>query len=160
MYIKEKLKILLLLLTLIVTQVSCEVDDICLENTTPKLIVNFYDYEKSVDTLIAKSPSNLYLGAIKKDTLYKKVSVDSLVIPLNTTADFTSIWLEAENEKKLMDTLTLKYNRKDVFVSKSCGYKTTFKALNAEHTKHWIKKITVKSTNIENEKETHLHIYF
>ncbi len=156
MYIKKNLKILFLLI-LVVAQVSCEVDDICVEDATPKLIMNFYDYEKSIDTLIAKSPDNLSLGGLKKEALYEKKTVDSLATPLNTVADVTSFWLKTGDKT---DTLTLKYSREDVFVSKSCGYKTIFKNITAEYTKHWIKKITVKSTTVENEKKTHLYIYF
>ncbi len=161
MKIKQNWKYLLLFVILIVSQISCEIDDICLDGGTPQLIVRFCDEKSPADTIIFKKPLKLFIGAVKeKDTLYKGVSLDSLVLPLNTAKNLTSFWLETNDDKKVKDIITLKYDKEDVFVSKSCGYKTIFKNVKKEKTGSWIKKMILKSTNIENEKKAHLYIYF
>ncbi len=161
MKIKQHWKYVLLLVVLIVSQISCEVDDICVEGGTPQLIIRFCDAKSHADTIKFKKPVDLFVRAIeKKDTLYKKVSVDSLVLPLNTLKNATSYSLEVKNDEKVTDEITIKYDKKDVFVSKSCGYKTIFENVTGTHTKNWIKKIMLKGTSIKNENQAHLYIYF
>lgn len=151
-----------ILITLVIcTQLSCEVDDICLEGTTPQLIVKFYDATiTNTTTIKEKKTDDLYV-IYNKDTIYKKLNKDSIKIPLNPYKDASKYILEIKKDgQKIRDTLNFNYTRKDVFVSKSCGYKTSFIDTKATYTSHWIKKFTFINNNIENEKDTHLHIYF
>lgn len=137
---------------------SCEIDDICLESTTPRLIVKFYDIS-SPDTLKSKKTTDLYVSAIKRDTIYKKVAVDSILIPLDVSKKHTTYKMSVKLTDIKTDTLSFTYDLKDIFVSKSCGYKTVFSELSVNNTKHWIKNIKIQKTSVENEKNTHIHIY-
>ena len=64
------------------------------------------------------------------------------------------------------DEVTFNYTRKNVYVSRACGYKTlyTLDATNpvivTPDASNWIQNVIVSQPNIENENETHVKIYF
>mgnify|MGYP000114735838 CR=1 FL=1 len=68
-----------IILTLILI-LSCDKDDICLENTTPNLVLKFYDINN--DTL-AKPVTSLTVWANELDTIYLDKPFDSIIIPLD-----------------------------------------------------------------------------
>ena len=65
---------------LLVAFSSCEKDDICLEATTPMLVIRFYDINNPENV---KSVNSLTVWAINKDSIYENKAIDSIVIPLN-----------------------------------------------------------------------------
>lgn len=142
---------------LIVVFTSCEIDDICIGNSTPRLIIKFYDASKTDEV---KKTTDLNVAAIKKDTIYKKIAIDSIFIPLDINNNITTYRMGIESDKNKVDTLKISYQRKDVFVSRSCGYKTVFSSLKIEETKHWIKNIKINNTSIDDEKNVHMYIYY
>ena len=75
---KKYFTLIVLSLTLVL---SCEKDDICLENTTPNLILKFYDFEK--DTIVKKVLIDS-IKAIDNAIIegYTKKTLDSILIPL------------------------------------------------------------------------------
>jgi hypothetical protein len=135
--------------------ISCAVDDICTEKVlTPKLILTFYDKNDHNDLL--KVPY-LYIWAEGKDTLYKNVNLDSISLPLNTNADVTKYILSQNND---IDTLIIDYTRTNVFVSRSCGYKTNFTIQNTSSlTHHWTDGFELIHQQVENENQAHVKIY-
>lgn len=147
----KKITALLLLLTAII--ISCDKDDFCTEATTPNLIITFFDNnnensKKKVNNLIIK---------VKDIAEYKAITTDSLAIPLDINKEKTTYIFSTNNT---LDTLQLSYTKKDIFVSRSCGYKTTFNGIRTSQiSKNWIKKITLKNTNITDEKSAHISIY-
>lgn len=143
-------------LIVILAILSCEKDDICIESTTPNLILRFYD---AADDITIKQANNVYVWMIDNDTLnsYMNVSTDSIAIPLDPNHD-NSTYIIQQNE--VNDTITLNYSRNDIFVSRSCGYKTTYERLNFQDiTDNWIQRITIENQTIENEAAAHIHIY-
>ncbi len=147
-------KYLILLIILSFTLINCEKDDICIETTTPKLIIVFYNNDipttKKVVTLLTVS-------ADEKGNIYENKSLDSIAIPLDLTQNNT---LYKFKSGTIIDTINFTYERKDVFVSRSCGYKTIFENLKIEsRSANWIKNDTIKNTTIDNETETHLSIF-
>ena len=142
---------------------SCERDDICIEPTTPKLIVVFHDKDnpenaKSVEDLLVEIDS---LGTyIPYGTANK---TDSIAIPLRIDTDltnyrFTKNYGDVANE--ISDDFTVNYQRELEFVSRSCGYKTVFNNVTISNlTNNWIDHINIEQQNILNEKETHLTVY-
>lgn len=146
-------KIFYLLLLLITISISCDKDDFCTQATTPNLIVTFYNKD-SVN--VKKKVTNLSIK-IKDIVEYKATTTDSIAIPLNTNKDTTNYTFTAD---KNTDILQISYTRKNIFVSRSCGYKTTFLGVDTtKTTKNWIKKLELKNTNITNEKTAHITIY-
>jgi hypothetical protein len=133
---------------------SCEKDDICLENTTPKLILKFYDINN--DTL-AKSVTSLTSWANDLDTIYLNEAVDSIIVPLNLNLDKTNYKLISSN---VIDTLYLSYERNDLFISRSCGYKTIFENVEIDSiSNNWIKGFNINNTIIDNDTTAHINIF-
>jgi len=136
------------------TFLSCEKDDICVETTTPNLIIKFYDND---DSTAIKQITGLTVWADSKDSIYVDKSLDSISIPLNLNENFTKYIVESNNIK---DTIKFTYNRNDIFVSRSCGYKTIFENFQIEsNTSNWIKNISIINSTIDNEKAAHIYIF-
>ena len=132
---------------------SCEKDDFCLQSITPKLTLRFYDFE---DNTALKLSENMFVWATDKDSIYKSVALDSIYIPLILSDVKTSYVLE---NNSILDTLELTYTPHDVFVSRSCGYKTIFEDFQVSRvTNNWIKEIEIINTIIENDTAAHIRI--
>ena len=149
-------KYLVLTILFLVTFLSCEKDDICIENTTPNLIIRFYDNDIQTEL---KQLDAMYVWVVDYDSIsiYNNVTIDSIVIPLNLTEDITKYVIE---KNAIKDTIEFNYFRNDIFVSRSCGYKTNFENLEIKsHTLNWIKNYTIINPIIENETAAHINIY-
>ena len=135
---------------------SCEKDDICIEATTPNLVIRFYnnDIQTDVKDVLLDSVWSINKNGIEQ---YKSVSTDSIAIPLNLNENSTTYIIENNSIK---DTLKFIYDRKDVFVSRSCGYKTIFENLQIESNSiNWIKNININNAIIENDTAAHISIF-
>ena len=164
-------KIFLILLVLSVTFSSCEKDDICEETTgtTPKLIIEFFDV---LHPTVLKNVTNLAVKEVGSTSVLGFNSVSKIQLPLKTNEDITkyslilnSTDITTANE----DFLQFNYTRQNIFVSRACGFKTIFtldpttpyiKTETSTHDGYWIQNITVKTSNITTENETHIKIYF
>jgi len=147
-------KYLILLFILCFSLINCEKDDICIDTTTPKLIIVFYN-----DTIptVKKTVTSLTVWVEGKANIYENKSLDSIAIPLDLNQNRTTYILDIKSFK---DTIAFTYDRKDIFVSRSCGYKTTFENLQIEsRSANWIKNDTIKNSTIENETTVHLTIF-
>ncbi len=142
---KKTIASLIVFITLIT---SCQKDDFCIDQTTPQLIIRFYDDAEPTEY---KSATGLYVWANELDTIYNNVSTDSIAIPLNPSIDFTVYHLTSET---IEDKFTINYNRKEIFVSRSCGYKYNFENINlTEINNNWILNTEVTNQTVENETE-------
>lgn len=177
-------KIILLVFALALSFSSCEKDDICDANTptTPRLVITFYDIEnpavlKSVTNLKvvgAGMTDGIIFNAAATDDSKYLISGNKISIPLKTNDDTTSysFTLNSGNANPIFvneDNIKFDYTRNDVFVSRACGFKTLF-TLNTSnpyiHTdaavpdEKWIEHISVEKSNIDNENDTHIKIFF
>lgn len=142
------------ILILLFTIISCEKDDFCIEDTTPKMIIRFYE---DANPTTIKAVSKLTVWADGLDSIYTNESLDSISIPLNLYEDFTK-YLFASEEK--VDTVDINYELKDVFVSRSCGFKSNFENLNVTgFTSNWIKNISIKQSIINHDTTAHISIF-
>lgn len=177
-------KILLLLFIASFTFSSCEKDDICDANTptTPRLVFQFYDRS---NPSVLKNVSNLkVIGNGKTEGIvFNKTATDdskylangnTISIPLKTDANTTTyrfILNSGNPNPALIDTdeVTFNYTSRDVFVSRACGFKVLFTfdprnaivqtAIPATKLK-WMQFISVEKSNIDNENETHIKVFF
>lgn len=177
------MKKILLLFVLTITFSACEKDDICTEDTTPRLIVEFYDISNSAnlkdvldlkvkadgaddfivfDSTLDVDDPDRYLFNGNKLELPLQLDGNSTVYHLTLNSNSTS----NANE----DILQFNYTPENVFVSRACGYKTIF-TLDANPNgvvqtdatlpeSFWIRSFTILTTNIATENETHIKIYF
>ena len=156
---------IILLLILIITISSCERDDICIDEITPKLVLRFYDNDEQT---VAKNVENIKVQIIGIDTIYAYSNetitsfTDSITIPLKVTDAKTQFILTSNNTDDVLisiDTLTLDYTLEEVFVGRSCGFKSIFNDVEYRHTVNWIKNIEVITDTITNETSAHVKIF-
>ncbi len=177
------MKKILALILLALSFSSCEKDDICIDETTPRLILEFYD---NSNPSVLRNVVNLKVKAVGADdfivfdTSLSETDPDrylfngnKLELPLYITQDTTKYSLILNSTSSTganEDSLQFNYARKNVFVSRACGYKTIFelndfpggviKTDGATPNGFWIQDINILTTNIETENETHIKILF
>ncbi len=175
----------LLFIALIFSGVACQRDDICPEttDTTPLLIIRFYENEEPFDL---QSPQNLSIRAIDSDSTdfvintggnspirYFRFSGDSIAIPLKTNADRTSYVFTlntAANDTTarnsgIRDTLSFTYARNEEYINRACAYKVNYVGLktsldNSGGDSGWIQDVEIEQTDIEDENQAHVSIFF
>tara|TARA_R110000868_G_scaffold52135_2_gene164929 strand:+ start:761 stop:1303 length:543 start_codon:yes stop_codon:yes gene_type:complete len=161
--------------------ISCERDDICPESTptTPSLIIDVFDFNSQENK---KNIFNLVIVGVDNDDIlpgFSFVSSNNLVLPLKTTANTTQYTLikgASVNDNGTpedltddfidgnYDTITINYSRKELFVSKACGFKTIFENVTLtieDDTDNWILSQTPLNPNqsVEDETTTHFNIF-
>ena len=147
-------KYITILLVSFVAILSCEKDDICLEETTPNLIIRFYDNDLQNEF---KQVSGLTVWADGMDTIYLNQTLDSIVIPLDLMKNNT-LYKFSANE--IEDEINFSYLRDDVYVSRSCGFKTIFENIQIDsNTSNWIQNISINNSIIDNETSAHISIF-
>ena len=164
-------KILLVLLVFSVTLSSCEKDDICdaTTATTPKLIIEFYDI---LHPTVLKNVTNLAVKEVGSTNVLVFTDKSKIQLPLKTNEDITKYSLILNSTDVTIDNedfLQFNYTHQNIFVSRACGYKTIFtldpttpyiKTETSTPDGYWIQNITVATSNITTENETHIKIYF
>ena len=163
------MKRIITLLLIILTFSGCEKDDICTEETTPRLVLEFYDISNPSNL---KTVLNLKIkGVGLTDDLgtYNGVSKIQLPLKIDGTTTKYSLILNSLDTTPNEDFLEFNYTTQNVYVSRACGYKTTFTLNNpsgviktdaAIPDSFWIQDINIQTTNITTENETHIKIYF
>ncbi len=153
---------------------ACEKDDICdpkTTETTPKLVFQFYEI---INPTIPRIVSDLEIIA---DGLTAKITYaagSKILVPLKVNSN-TVTYRFIQNSATISatdnntDIITINYTTKNTFVSRACGYKTTF-VLNdvngvvltdtSPNDNLWMRETVVKTTNIKNENEIHVKILF
>jgi len=143
---------------------ACEKDDICLLPNTPNLILRFYD---STNPTEVKNVERVSVWADGKDTIasYKSVTLDSIVIPLHVNATETVYHFKMNSTSgniadNKYNKITIKYTPEDVYVSRSCGYKTTFNDVSITSDNGWVRSFTPSTLiTIDNETAAHVQIF-
>jgi hypothetical protein len=169
---------------------SCEKDDICDNSTatTSRLVIGFYDVNnrsvvKNVTNLKVTgegAPTSIVFNAsAATDELKFLTNASTISIPLKTNSDqtkYTFILNANPGGTPSSDIMIFNYGRNNEYVSRACGFKTVFDFSNRPAgtnaftvngistgpftTTTWIKDVEILQTNINNEKETHVKIYF
>ncbi len=162
------MKKLFLLLSIAFFVFSCEKDDICDQETTPRLIVGFFDIDNPT---VPVNVAHLEVtGDDMADSLNTFNAVSKIELPLNTNADTTGYTFTINSTSSVgqnTDHLKFNYTRENIFVSRACGYKTVFHLdpvtsfIQDNGTDgQWMQNVTVSQPNIVNENEVHLSVYF
>ncbi len=163
---------------------SCEKDDLCDTKTatTPRLVIDFYN---KTNTNVKKNVTNLsVVGQGKKEGVVFNAGGNekeqylangsTISIPLKNDSNsvtFNFILNTGNTNTNIIDTdqITFNYTRKEVYVSRACGFKTVFELTATNSINHvavpetknkWIELISIEKSNIDNENEAHLKIYF
>lgn len=179
----KKIVAVLLLITFFFA--SCEKDDICDPSTatTPRLVLQFFDNN---NVSLTKKITNLKIvgDGMSDDNPVLNLSGlktwnDTIVyLPLRVNENSTKFKLilnvdEDPNTVELIDVLEVNYTRNDSYISRACGFKTLFNLYgnplnepfvlnNTPNTStgNWIKNIQVIQSQINDENEAHIKIFF
>ncbi|AXT20245.1 hypothetical protein D7030_03785 [Flavobacteriaceae bacterium AU392] len=163
----------LLFLSIILTSifVSCERDDICAASTptTPQLILRFFNNDMRDELEVV--PNLFAIGLDDNNELVTLLNLsattsDSLVLPLRTDADQTRFLLITDSDGTAtggnIDTLTVSYDRQDVFISRACGFSNNFNAINLTITPdadNWVLDSAILRENVTDEISAHAQIF-
>ena len=166
---RKTFKSLIIILLLIVIP-GCESDEICLEDITPKLVIRFYnnDIQSEVKSVLRlKVEIDGIDGEYANETI--TLLTDSIAIPLLVSENETRFILtlqgdESSGTEDNIDTISVVYDQQDLFVSRSCGYKTVFNNADPSITNdddNWIKSLEAKNDPLEiiDENKAHVKIY-
>ncbi|MGL2965768.1 DUF6452 family protein [Flavobacterium sp. XGLA_31] len=165
------MKKILVLLVLALSFSGCEKDDICTEETTPRLVLEFYDVSNPANLKNVVSLKIKGEGAFNDLDLGTFNGVSKVELPLNPNAVTTkySLILNSSGTSPNQDNLEFNYTTQNVFVSRACGYKTIYELNTANGLvltepdtpdSPWILSYTLQTNTITTENETHLKIYF
>lgn len=168
------MKKIVVLAFVLVILFGCEKDDICDANTptTPRLVIEFYDNLTAVPTL--KKVTNLGIISPGNATGLGFNDVSKIYVPLkidgvSTVFNFIQNGLTTVATDDNTDVVTFNYSTKTIYVSRACGYKTNFslnttngivRADGASNDGFWIQNIQIVKSEIENENDIHVKIFF
>lgn len=158
------------ILVIAISSESCERDDICIDQVTPKFIIRFYDTENPE---LFKQVVNLKVNISGTDGDYINETItsltDSIALPINVSGDLTRYVLtlqgsEAQETEDNIDNLQITYTQEDLFVSRPCGFEAVFIDVKPElqiDEDNWIDQIVIQSDplDITNENSAHVKIY-
>ena len=137
---------------------SCEPDDVCnVENpSTPQLVFRLYDANqpsqlKSVDTLRVKDNEN--------ESILQLINTDSIAIPFQINSnkmDFDFMISEGISDELLID-----YQTQDMYLSRACGFQSTFiiSEIEISSNQSWINTIEIVTNEILVDTLAHVKIY-
>lgn len=160
-------KLFLLIISLGFLVSSCERDDICAESTptTPLLVIDFFDADNPSEP---KIPADLLIVEEGSDQGLTFASA-SISLPLRTDVDQTrfnfvlNFASEDDDNPQNVDAVAFNYVRQEEYISKACGFRVTYQALQDQFLplpdNAWIDNITILNTTIEDETETHIRIF-
>ena len=165
----KRLRILSCIILCCILLSSCERDDICAESTpvTPLLVIDFFDIENTTEL---KTPVNLTIREMNGDTLEgSPFNSATISIPLRTDIDETNLLFilntgdESAETPENEDGFTISYVRVEEYISKACGFRVTYEAIDpnrtAETNGFWMQDIQVINTTVEDETSAHIQIF-
>ena len=183
-------KIISLLLVFTFGLSSCEKDDICDPDTptTPRLVFTFYkinspsELQNVTDLMVIgeDEKAGIIFNETATDTTKYLANGSTISIPLKTNALSTTYTfvLDSQNDNPAAintDAIKFNYTHNDVYVSRACGFKTTFTLdplstspplsvpfvqTDTDGNGLWMQEVFVINPNIENENETHIKVFF
>lgn len=140
--------------------------DPCLQPTNALLTIGCYRIadtgKATIDTLLPNvslySDSNGY----RKYWYYGQKGISKLSLPLASTIDSNTWYLQPDSAINLLDTIKFRYNRSLEFISNGCGYTYFFNLIAVTYTHHLIDSIhiTNNEVNLNANAAEHLKIYF
>lgn len=154
---------------------GCQRDDICPESTqtTSMLVIRFYDILERDNP---QAPINLSIKEVGNENEYfKRQNLDSIAIPLRTDQDLTTyefilndpVNADEPGDQSIptnKDIITFTYAQEQDYINRACSFKVNFIDLkvNLEEGEDgaWIGDYFIEQTEVENEANAHLSIYY
>lgn len=157
-----KLQTYILALATLLIFLSCEKDDVCVENDSVYVNLVFYSAE---DGSTAKSVSGFSLIDLNGDILqnYDNTTASAISLVLPTSRSSYDLILQKRTEVDGLiintnDTLNFSYTPKATYVSRACGYIRTYSDLSTQSTRNWISEVIVNTPEINSNNDEHVAI--
>ncbi len=137
---------------------SCEPDDVCnVESpSTPQLVFRLYDANqpsqlKSVDTLRVKDNENEFILQL--------INTDSIAIPFQINSN--KMDFDFMISGGISDELLIDYQTQDMYLSRACGFQSTFiiNEIEISSNQSWINTIEIVTNEILVDTLAHVKIY-
>lgn len=152
------------------TIASCEKDDICVEGSTPLMVIEFFDID---DRETSKNVTALRVvgegQTVTVNTVVDRTSLNSITVPLKTDIDNTGFLFISDSDDNddgfeigNIDTVMFNYARLEEFKSRACGFIVNYEELGGvlqTDTDNWIQEIEIIQAEIINSDSTHVKIY-
>ncbi len=149
-----------ILIVFLIALFSCQEDDVCVDGSTPNLVVKLKNALDSsnyfIDTLLVtyKNSEN------QTDTL-RMIETDSFQIPLRIDNGDIGFSFFSSLSNNSQDSLAMHYTPSEEFVSKACGLKKIYENVSYQ----WIENVEIQNfevlqPNITNSNEVHLYLYY
>ena len=127
------------------------------------MILGFYDLNSGN----LKEVNNLKIQGKNSDEIYLYQTIDSIGIPLKnleqlTIYSLTKDYNESSTSSGNSDQLYINYNYNYSFISRACGFITSYDLENLiieKDTSNWILNTEIIKTNISNEENIHVKIF-
>ena len=124
--------------------------------STPKLVFRFYDANqpsqvRSVDTLRVKDTES--------ESVLQLINTDSIAIPFKINANKMN--LDFTISGGISDELLIDYQTQDMYLSRACGFQSTFiiNEIEISTNKSWINTIEIVTNEILVDTLAHVKIY-
>jgi hypothetical protein len=157
-----KLPTYILALATLLIFLSCEKDDVCVENDSVYVNLVFYSAE---DGSTAKSVSGFSLLDLNGDIVqnYDNTTVTAIALVLPTNQSSYDLILQKRTEVDGLtintnDTLNFSYTPKATYVSRACGYIRAYSDLSIQSTRYWISEVIVNTPEINSNNDEHVAI--
>lgn len=135
---------------------SCEEEDICLEGSTPRLVietVNTSQASISIDSVQIFRNQGNQDSMIYKGTLSQQYKIPLLL----KEAPFTKFTFKIYQKNQIIqDEFIVGYNYKLKYASKACGYRVLYDSLNVKFKPNFFKKVEVLKPVLDHEAAPHL----
>ena len=155
---------------------SCEKDDLCAEGSpvTPRLVIDFYEEDNPSQL---KTVTEMRCFVPGSNVVVPFTQGSRLLLPLKNDADSVKYVIQYKytaGGSTISDTdyIEIKYKRTETYVSRACGFRTTFVLDNNTNESPnpvithftsgdpFISDSEIVNYNVDDENEAHINIFF
>ena len=137
---------------------SCEPDDVCSEAnpSTPQLVFRLYDSSQPNEF---KAIDTLRIISLGDQAPLEFINTDSIAFPLQVNV--SKINLNLTISGGVTDGIEIDYLSKDVYLSRACGFQTTFQihTIEVDQPINWVNSIEIVTNEVIIDTLAHVKIY-
>ena len=137
---------------------SCEPDDVCSEAnpSTPQLVFRLYNSSQPSEF---KAVDTLQVFGLGEEIPLEFINTDSIALPLQVSAE--KINLDFTLSDRGTERLEIDYQTQDIYLSRACGFQTTFQIHTIEVDQHanWINPIEIVTNEVIIDTLAHVKIF-
>lgn len=144
---------------------GCTRDDLCPQGSadTPRLVIDFKDFNNQDNRKMVGL--NVFVANQERTPVLHWTITDSIALPLNINSNrtdfiFEKYFFSGNDTLYWEDRINFRYDRKDIYVNRACGFRAEFFELSAnQESNQWIQSILIKKDSVVDEKATHLTVF-